>query len=290
VFFTTNESLVAADTDGGYQDVYEHFAGNTNLISTSPTSPNAQLGAFYDGSSLDGSRVFFETAEALTSADTDTSQDVYTASVPQPGFPRPKGATPFRASLVPAFVPCTSPNKTHGAPLSYGSCGPPVQTSQYLTMGTPDANLAQANFTGSIRFVSILGNPNTPADDADVRLITAISDVRVAGTLVDYTGQLQPSVSLRITDRFSGSAPQDPATVQQFTYKWAVPCTATTATNIGSNCNLDTTADALLPGSVTEGARNVWELGQVQVFDGGSDGVASTDPNTLFAVQGVLAP
>jgi hypothetical protein len=34
----------------------------------------------------------------------------------------------------------------------------------------------------------------------------------------------------------------------------------------------------------------VWEVGQVQVFDGGSDGVVSTAPNTLFATQGVFVP
>jgi hypothetical protein len=29
---------------------------------------------------------------------------------------------------------------------------------------------------------------------------------------------------------------------------------------------------------------------QVQVFDGGSDGVVSTNPNTLFATQGIFVP
>jgi hypothetical protein len=290
VFFQTNESLLAADTDGGYQDVYERNAGSTYLLSTGPTTTNAAISAFYGGSSKDGLRVFFETAEALTTADIDGSQDVYQSSVVQPGYPRPKGASPMRVALVPAFTACTSANNAHGAPLAYGSCGPPVQTSQQLTIGSPDANGTQANFVGSIKLVTIVGNPSTPADEADVRLTTAISDVRVAPTLVDYTGQLQAAISVQITDRLSGSAPQDPATVQAFTFKWAIPCTATVATNVGSSCALDTTADAILPGAVPESARSIWELGQVRVFDGGSDGIASTDPNTLFAVQGVLVP
>ena len=50
------------------------------------------------------------------------------------------------------------------------------------------------------------------------------------------------------------------------------------------------TADAVTPGSVPEGKRSIWELGQVQVFDGGPDGVASTPGNSLFAVQGVFVP
>ena len=39
-----------------------------------------------------------------------------------------------------------------------------------------------------------------------------------------------------------------------------------------------------------EGKRSIWELGQVQVYDGGSDGVAATRRNTLFALQGVFVP
>ena len=41
----------------------------------------------------------------------------------------------------------------------------------------------------------------------------------------------------------------------------------------------------------TEGQRAVWELGQVQVYDGGADGDAdTTGDNTLFAVQGTFTP
>ena len=59
---------------------------------------------------------------------------------------------------------------------------------------------------------------------------------------------------------------------------------------MGSTCSVTTTADAVMPGAVLEGKRSVWEVGKVQVFDGGPDGVASTTPNTLFADQGVFIP
>src|SRR6266540_822347 len=59
---------------------------------------------------------------------------------------RPKGASPLHASLVPAYKQCTGTgNRTHGAPLAFPSCAPPVQTSNSLTVGTPDANGAGAN-------------------------------------------------------------------------------------------------------------------------------------------------
>ncbi len=43
-------------------------------------------------------------------------------------------------------------------------------------------------------------------------------------------------------------------------------------------------------GSVQTGSRAIWELNQVQVIDGGPDGLASTAGNGVFAVPGVLVP
>ena len=52
-----------------------------------------------------------------------------------------------------------------------------------------------------------------------------------------------------------------------------------------------TTADAVLPGMVTEGARAIWGLGQIRLYDGGPDGDGETvSGNTLFAAQGMFVP
>jgi hypothetical protein len=45
-----------------------------------------------------------------------------------------------------------------------------------------------------------------------------------------------------------------------------------------------------MPGAVVEGKRSIWQLDKVQVLDGGSDGVASTAGNTLFATQALFVP
>ena len=79
VFFETRDSLVASDTDSA-QDVYQHSGGTTTLVSTGPTGGNGTRNAFFDDSSLDGSRVFFHTDESLTAADTDSGEDVYERS------------------------------------------------------------------------------------------------------------------------------------------------------------------------------------------------------------------
>ena len=208
-----------------------------------------------------------------------------------PNYPRPKGATPTRVALVPAFQQCTSPNRTHGPALAFGSCNPPALRSGQLTVGTPDANANTANSTGFVQLETLVGNPGTPADEADVALRVSLMDVRRKNDLADYTGELQASAPIRITDRDNAGAAGSPVgTTQDGTFAWTVPCTATPSTTIGATCAITTSADAVTPGVIKEGMRAIWQLGQIQVFDGGSDGTASTTPNTLFAVQGVFVP
>jgi ABC-type phosphate transport system substrate-binding protein len=205
-------------------------------------------------------------------------------------YPRPKGATPLRVSLVPAYNQCTASNRTHGAPLAFPSCNPPVQSSGQLTVGSPDSNGQTANSIGSARFDVLAGNPATPADEADVKLVSSISDVRKQSDLSDYTGQVQLVSTLRITDRKNGTSGTQPGTVQDVPFPVTIGCVATGSTTVGGTCSINTTLDAVTPGAVPEGKRSVWELGQVIVNDGGPDGVVSTNPNTVFERQGVFVP
>jgi VCBS repeat protein len=218
-----------------------------------------------------------------------------------PGYPRPRGATPVSASLVPAYASCTSPNRMHGSPLTFGSCTPPAQASPNVTLGTPDSGGGGAQSIGSVRVLVRVGAEGPP-DDSDVSLIAGLSDIRCrAGVLTcagsnaaggpDYTGELQASLRLRITDRRNGATPIDPGTTQDFPLPAAVSCTATPSTSEGSTCSLSTSVNALLAGAVKDATRGVWELGQIQVFDGGPDGdVDTASGNSLFAVQGVFVP
>ena len=59
---------------------------------------------------------------------------------------------------------------------------------------------------------------------------------------------------------------------------------------VGAVCSVTTSADTLSPGTAIESKRAIWELGQVQVFDGGPDGLASTADNAPFEAQGVFVP
>lgn len=217
--------------------------------------------------------------------------------------PRPKGASPIRVSLVPSYTACASPNRTHGPPLAFPSCNPPTQTSQSLTVGTPDANGAAANAVAFVRVVVVVGNP-APPDDSDVKLSGSGTDIRCkagvaacgsanAADGADYTGEIQANAQIRITDHFNAVAPgggSDPGTVVDIPFPTNVPCSATANTGIGSTCAIDTTANAIVPGAVIDGKRAIVETGQIFVTDGGPDGLVATTPNTTIALQGIFIP
>jgi hypothetical protein len=225
------------------------------------------------------------------------------ASIASAAHPRPKGASPMRLSMVPAFKQCTAANRTHGPPLAFPSCNPPVQTSNAITVGEPTANGAAANSVGFIRISVLVGVPGPP-DDSDVILVGSSTDIRCkAGTAAcgsanaadgaDYTGELEGNAQIRISDHFNAIAPgggTDAATVIDIPFPVTSPCTATSSTSIGSTCNITTSANGVVPGSVKDGKRAVVEIQQVQVSDGGPDGVVATTPNTLFSVQGIFIP
>jgi glucose/arabinose dehydrogenase len=209
-----------------------------------------------------------------------------------PNYIRPRGASPLRVSLVPAFAACTSANRTHGAPLAFSSCAPPAQQSGFVTVGTPDANGAGASSVGFVLLKAIVGNSGTPPDEADLRLTTTITDVRRRTGLADYTGQLQARLPIRITDLDNAPPAGGSAagTAQDGTFAFTVPCTGTSDTSVGSTCSVSTTADAVTAGVIKESKRAIWQLGQIDVLDGGPDGLVSTNDNTVFARQGVFVP
>ena len=71
------------------------------------------------------------------------------------------------------------------------------------------------------------------------------------------------------------------STVTDTTYPFPVPCAATGDATIGSTCAVDTMAEALIPGVADEGARAVWEVGQVSVHDGAGN---------VFMREGIFVP
>jgi Tol biopolymer transport system component len=215
-------------------------------------------------------------------------------SIPINGYARPKGATPFTTHFTVAYKPCTSPNDQHGAPLVVDSCSPPQQSSDYLTVGTLDANGQAAKSVGFLRADAKADNPSTPANEADLWLWTSATDVRNQSDLSDYTGEISVTMLRRITDKYNTPSPDGgtgAATTQDVPLSITVPCASTEDTTVGSTCELQTSAQVLVPGQVQANARSNWELRQVQVYDGGSDQDAdTTNDNTPFMDEGIFVP
>jgi hypothetical protein len=215
--------------------------------------------------------------------------------LPPPASPyvRPKGASPIQVPLVPAYAECTSPNRTHGAPLAYGSCSPATLTTGTVTLGTPDANGKPAKGHGSVRISAVAGDPSTPENEADVRFDISVTDVRNKDDLTDYQGELAETNTIRITDGNSDlSGVSDSGTAEDMYFAPViVPCSPTADPDIGSTCSTSTSVNAIIPGAVVEGQRSVWQFSGIEVFDGGPDGLAvSDDDNTLFLRQGLYVP
>ena len=221
--------------------------------------------------------------------------------------PRPKGATPLRVSLAVAYKACASPNRQHGAPLATLSCNPPVQASSFLTVGTGDAwPGTQPKSIGSVRLDVKTSSPE------DVKIVSNISDVRCIGNsaagfcstantdnagVPDYSGELNGTANIRITDHFNGpigacGACADPATGQDLAFPVTASCVTTPGDGtVGSNCSVNTTANGTVLGSVQDNKRANVEVQQVNILDGGNDGTAATTAdNTLFETQGIWIP
>jgi hypothetical protein len=126
----------------------------------------------------------------------------------------------------------------------------------------------------------------------------SMTDIRNKPSGTDYLGRVLVTADIRITDQNNAAETPAPGTVQTFAYQFPVDCVATTLGTIGASCSLHTTADALIPSSVIENKRSVWEMGQVSVKDAGPNGTgyASCPPTcgdgdeTTFLRQGVFAP
>ena len=217
--------------------------------------------------------------------------------IPINSYPRPKGASPIRMSLVTAYSPCATPirppNRTDGPPLAFPSCSPTQKESHHLTVGTGDSNGLPARNEGHVLLKVITGNPSTPADEADVAIEFFSDDIFNADPIADYDGELRTKMSLRITDRDNSPAPNIAAgTTQTIPIAFDTDCAPTADPQEGFSCSSTTTVDALVPSAIKEGRRALWELEQVVVYDGGEDGNPDTlqRANRAFARQGVFIP
>jgi hypothetical protein len=263
------------------------FTGNacpvtTRSILTYSQSTNPNSPYFADQTRMFSNKHWVDEAFCENEIAADPNLQVTSIS---DGYPRPKGATPMRVTLVPAYRECVGGgNVVHGAPLAFGSCNPPVQSSDDLTVGTPDANGKAAASTGYVR-LDVFSCPACALPfNADVRIDASLTDVRNKSDLSDFTGELKGRLDLRLTDRYNGGSAGGsqglPATMADTPFEFGLPCSGT-GDDTGSSCRVTTSANALLPGSVRDGDRAIWQLGAIGLYD---------PSGALFEKQGVFVP
>jgi hypothetical protein len=132
------------------------------------------------------------------------------------------------------------------------------------------------------------------ATGTDVRCLPATSaavcNSANAADGPDYSGQVEGNATIRISDHYNGPSQAEAATVVDIPFPVAGQCANTAATTVGGTCSTNTTANAVVPGSVQDNKRGVVEISQLFINDGGADGQNATVPNTLFSVQGIFIP
>jgi hypothetical protein len=175
-----------------------------------------------------------------------------------------------------------------------------------LTVGSPDVNGFPANSEARFRLTAIVGVPGPP-DDSNVEVLAKVSDVRCrvtntacpGGSGSDFTGKLLLATSIRLTDKLNGSPAVESATVEDFPLEVPVACAATVATTTGSNCDLTTMMNALIPGAVKDAKRAIWALGAVEAHDPGPNGTGygagcpgtcGDGDESVYLRQGIFIP
>ena len=170
-----------------------------------------------------------------------------------------------------AYQQCTSPNRQHGGPLN-------VQVLQPANSGVElpdgrhrrrvagnDAEVGRAR-RGTTSWSDNAGTPN--ADESNVKVNINDSDVRKKSDLSDYTGQLKATSVLRIIDRDNG--PSEVGVTQDIAALVHGALHGDGAdTTVGSDCSLVTTANSVAPGTVKGNKRTIWQMGKIDLFDGG---------------------
>jgi Tol biopolymer transport system component len=306
--------VFASDRNAGNFDVFKMDANGANQtrLTTDPAIDG------FPAFSPDGAQIVFRSTRTgdedvwKMNADGTSQTDVFPSALNQThpdwqpvidSYAVPAGASPSRIALVPAYEPCNSPNSTHQVTVNgiNQSCTPPTRSSSVSAVGPSS--------TGFARMVSCpnagpTGSPcNTLGTFPDLKLRVNITDVRASNpTGPDYNPNasgtdLTARMSLRLSDKRNTSPGFTTAgTMQDVSFEIPMDCTSTAQANpqipnsIGSTCDANTSANAIYPGIAAAGARAIYDLRRLEVYDSGIDHVRNNGDDQLLAVQGLFLP
>jgi len=225
--------------------------------------------------------------------------------------------------MVPAYRVCGAgggtPNSTHGSPLLFASCTGSTFRLESNTLTVPSG---PTNASGSITVEVFCTDSRPPpcgtpgdGDQQDVRLSALGKDIRCipnitvafpaypAGNCVfnngtgtngngvgpDYAGMVLGNAEIRITDHYNTPAAfTTTGTVTDTPFPVGTQCAVNTGNGadgnpLGGDCNIVTSADAVIPGVVLEQKRASVEIGVptpdvtprggIFVLDSGENGI-----------------
>jgi len=234
--------------------------------------------------------ILFGSAAVLAVPGVTFATDVGGTGGPGTGHEHPLGGSPLRASLVPAFRPCTvgTSNASHDPSLPGRSCSPPVPASTLVASGPqalafsrirvlPVGECAPFDPSHCYPDVTIAGNstdvhagsPTGPLFSGSLTGVATLPGGTVGQAIQVTDARNQRDVSSGACTSFNCSATTVPL-------PFPVPVSCSNGT-----CSAATTANTLAPGSVIAGRRGVVEIGQFQIQDSSGN---------IVAIQGVFVP
>jgi hypothetical protein len=211
------------------------------------------------------------------------------------GIDHPASAGRLRAPLVPNLRQTISASQcaarggvssTHGAPLSLASCNPPAYApGTRATQGSSSASFAELTV--------VPGDLGTAPDEADVSIVLDASDVRDRGSGSDYLPNASGAdvtliEKLRLSDFYNGASLAEAGTVSDFDFSVPVACAATPSPSTGSDCDVTTAADAVMPGMIREGTSMVLQAFRVRLNDSGVNNTPGDADDRGFSQQGIF--
>ena len=211
---------------------------------------------------------------------------------PRRTYPHPASASPISITMVPTFQQCGTlgnpADGQHSPPLGTPACLPPNTTSTQAAAGP--------NSTGNAIITVALDFLSTPADESDFNFQLNYTDIR-SGTPSgpDYGSDMTSVFRLRITDTQNCSPAactgpyESEGTTSDLDFSIPADCETVPGPS-GATCNANTSANAVLPGSVRGGKYSVLQVFRVRLNDAGTNNIAGDGDDVLFAQQGVYIP
>lgn len=174
-------------------------------------------------------------------------------------------------------------------------CGNDGKPTPFCAPGSPPGTCS-AGIDGVL--TALLGAPSGTTVDPSTQCGTNPACLAFAGKFVGH--------SIRVTDHYNcdpgapgGDANACPAsattsnraaTMIDILFPVPVDCLTTASAALGSVCGANTTANALVPGSVIAGKQAIVETGEIIAQDSGPNGTRGDSDDETFASQGIFLP